>query len=958
MEKYKKITICFNRNIRQRSLVFLLFIGSFFLVQAFALFGDSGRLPVSASLPKVEQASSLSIAQSLPNPQSLIEQGKTLYNQGKFSQAVAVLKQALVVFQKEGNVLEQAMTLSNLSLAYQQLGLWKEAEQAISDSLNLLQYSQNVAKSTDKLKVIAQTLDIQGKLQLSLGRAEQALNIWQQAAAIHTQVGNQTGAINSKLNQAQALQTLGFYRRSLTTLTELNQILQNQPDSLTKAVGLRSFGDALQLVGNFQESEKVLKQSLAIAQKLGLSDQISAALFSLGNAARTQQKGNTEKTRQITEKALSYYQQAAEQSTSPTTKLQAQLNQLSLIVETINKNCSPSTSACQVRGERLPEIQKLLSQIPDQLNNLPANRTAVYARINLAQSLIKLSASGNKQAAQLLASAAQQAKDLGDQRAEAYALGSLGSLYEQTRQVKNALEITNQSLLLAQTINAPDIAYRWQWQLGRLLKAQGNLEGAIAAYESAVKSLESLRGDLVSINPDVQFSFRESVEPVYRELVALLLQSPNPRGDNSVTPEQQKNLDKARNVIESLQQAELVNFFREDCLTGFPSQIDKVDSKAAVIYPIILPDRLEVVVSLPNAPLRHYSTLLPQSEVEAVFASLRKAIAPESVDPNLRGTPGEPESPQSPAPNHQPSGTETDRNRAGGLVAKSTDYLPLSRKVYDWLIRPAEQDIAKSEVKTLVFVLDSSLLNLPMAVLHDGKQFLVEKYAIAYTPGLQLLDPNKPLTRSKLSGFKAGISQYRELKLSGSEKIIEFPALGFVEQELEKIKPQLSGPVLLNEQFTSTAIQKAIQSVPFPIVHLATHGVFSSNAEETFILTWDGSLNIDQLNSKLRSRQIGGKGAIELLVLSACQTATGDKRAALGLAGVAVKAGARSTLATLWFVSDQGTAQLMTQFYQELADPTISKAEALRRAQVALMKAKPNQDPRVWAPYVLVGNWL
>lgn len=950
MEKSRKIRVYFNKNRRQKPLLILLFIGSFFLVQAFALFGDSGRLPVSASLPRVEQARSLLLAQSLPNPQSLIEQGKTLYNQGKFSQAVAVLKQAAATFQKERNVLEQAMTLSNLSLAYQQLSLWKEAEQAILESLNLLQYGQNVAKSTDKLKVIAQTLDIQGKLQLSLGRAEQALNTWQQAAAIHTQVGNQTGAINSKLNQAQALQALGFYRRSLKTLTELNQILQNQPDSLTKAVGLRSFGDALQLVGNLQESEKVLKQSLDIAQKLQSADQISAALFSLGNTARLQQKGNTEKTRQITENALSYYQQAAAQSTSPTTKLQAQLNQLSLIIETINKNCSPSTSACQVRGESLPEVQKLLSQIPAQLNNLPANRTAVYARINLAQSLIKLSASGNKQAAQLLASAVQQAKKLGDQRAEAYALGSLGSLYEQTRQVKNALEITNQSLLLAQTINAPDIAYRWQWQLGRLLKAQGNCEAAIAAYESAVKSLESLRGDLVSINPDVQFSFRESVEPVYRELVALLLQSPNPRGDSSATPEQEKNLLKAREFIESLQQAELRNFFREDCLTGFPGQIDKVDPKAAVIYPILLPDRLEVVVSLPNAPLRHYATALSQSEVEGVFAGLRKAIDPKSVDPNPRGTPGEPESPQS-------SGTETDRNR-GGLVPVSTNYLPLSQKVYDWLIRPAEQDIAKSEVKTLVFVLDSSLLNLPMAVLNDGKQFLVEKYAIAYTPGLQLLDPNKPLTRGKLSGFKAGISKKIELKLSGSEQTLKFPALGFVEQELEKIKPQLSGPVLLNEQFTSTAIQQAIQSVPFPIVHLATHGVFSSNAEETFILTWDGSLNIDQLNSKLRSREVGGKGAIELLVLSACQTATGDKRAALGLAGVAVKAGARSTLATLWSVSDQGTAELMTQFYQGLADPTISKAEALRRAQVALLKNSRYQQPRYWAPYVLVGNWL
>lgn len=956
MGKYKIIRrIFFNGNISKKFFLVLLFLSSFFLVQVFVLFTGAGTLPVAANLVKVEQASSFSIAQNLT------EQGKTLYEQGKFAQAVTVLKQAAVAFQKEGNVIEQAMTLSNLSLAYQQLGLWKEAEQAISESLNLLEYNQDVVKSTDQWQIIAKTLDIQGKLQFSLGRTEQALNTWQKAAAIHTQLGNETGKISSLINQAQALQALGFYRRSLTTLTELNQTLQNQPDSLNKTVGLRSLGDALQLVGNLQESEKVLKQSLAIAQKLRLSEQISAALFSLGNTARAQQKGNTDKTRQITESALSYYQQAAVQATSPTTKLQAQLNQLNLIVETINQNCSPATSTCIVRGGSLPEAQALLSQIQAQLNNLPANRTSIYAKINLAQSLIKLSLpvpsllsedranQPLKQAAQLLAKAVQEAKNLGDQRAVAYALGSLGNLYEQTGQLNNALEITNQSLLLAQTINASDIAYRWQWQLGRLLKARGNREGAIAAYESAVKSLESIRGDLISINPDVQFSFRESVEPVYRELVSLLLQSPNTRTDSSVTPEQQKNLEKARNVIESLQQAELVNFFREDCLTGFPGQIDQVDPKAAVIYPIILPNRLEVVLSLPNAPLRHYSTPISQSEIETVFASLRKAIARESVDP--RGAPEETESPQSP-------GTETDPNRSLIRVDEGTDYLPQSQKVYDWLIRPAEQDIAKSDVKTLVFVLDSSLLNLPMAVLHDGKQFLVEKYAIAYTPGLQLLDPNKPLTKSRISALKAGISEPRQIKLSSSEKPVTFSALPFVKQELEKIKPQLSGPVLLNEEFTSAAIQKAIASVSFPVVHLATHGLFSSNAEETFILTWDGSLNIDQLNTKLRSRAIGGKGAIELLVLSACQTATGDKRAALGLAGVAVKAGARSTLATLWFVSDQGTAELMTQFYQGLADPTISKAEALRRAQVALLKNNRYQQPRLWAPYVLVGNWL
>jgi len=233
-----------------------------------------------------------------------------------------------------------------------------------------------------------------------------------------------------------------------------------------------------------------------------------------------------------------------------------------------------------------------------------------------------------------------------------------------------------------------------------------------------------------------------------------------------------------------------------------------------------------------------------------------------------------------------------------------------------------------------------------MAVLNDGEQFLVEKYAIALTPGLQLLDP-KPLVRGKLTALKAGLTEARDT----------FPPLPYVGQELEQIRSEVPGELLLNQAFTSSAIQAAIDSVPFPVVHLATHGQFSSNAEDTFILTWDDRLNVNEINSLLQAREDSGRNAIELLVLSACQTATGDKRAALGLAGIAIRAGARSTVATLWSVSDAGTAELMVRFYQQLADTTITKAEALRRAQVELLKGDYS-DPFYWAPYVLVGNWL
>jgi CHAT domain-containing protein len=953
--------------LKAKTLFVWLFLFSFFLAQGFAWFSDTGILPVFAYLPATvnvvqgsapycsdnqltplpckgmeEPSSPLSNkAAPFPSPRrlteqnggspstsQLLQQGRELYEQGEFSEAAVVLQQAAAAFKQEGDGLRQAMTLSNLSLTYQQLGLWSEAEQAITDSLNLLQAGENIRNvpkegTSERSQILAQALDIQGRLQLSLGKDEQALNTWQQAAATYAQVGNEMGVTGSRINQAQALQALGLYRRALTTLTELNQTLQTQPDSPLKAVALRSLGDALQLVGNLKKSEEVLQQSLEIAQRLRSPSDISAALFSLGNTTRAQQ---------TTQAALEFYQQAAEATTSPTTKVQAQLNQLSLLLET----------------KQLSEAQNLWLQIQPQLVNLPLNRAAVYARINVAQSLMKLSTSESKEAAQLLATAVQQAKRLGDQRGTAYALGNLGRLYEQTGQLSSAKELTEQSLLLAQALNAPDIAYSWQWQLGRLLKAQGDREGAIAAYTSAVNTLKSLRSDLVSINPDVQFSFRESVEPVYRELVSLLLQSQG-------TQSNQKNLEQARDVIESLQLAELVNFFREDCLNGTPIQIDQVDPQAVVIYPIVLEDRLEVVLSLPKAPLRHYSTLLPKAEVESVFTQLRQAVAPLSVDPN-RGAAPEPTS-------NDNSPSINDPNRASLRVegrnnlTSQPEYLPLAQKVYQWLIQPAEQDIAASEAKTLVFVLDGPLLNLPMAVLHDGKQFLVEKYAIALTPGLQLLDP-KPLVRGKLTALKAGLTEARQLKTSSSTAPLEFSALPFVGKELEQIQMEVPGELLLNQEFTSAAIQNEIDSVPFPVVHLATHGQFSSSADDTFILTWDDRLNVNQLNNLLRSREESGRGAIELLVLSACQTAAGDERAALGLAGVAVKAGARSTLATLWFVSDAATAQLMTRFYRELADTTITKAEALRRAQVALLESNQYQHPIYWAPYVLVGNWL
>lgn len=833
-------------------------------------------------------ASGSPIAQSLM-PSDLSQQGRELYQSGRFLEASQVWQQAADAYQRSGDSLNQALTLSHLSLAHQQLGQFPQAKQAIDTSLALLK-SPESGRDQRRTAVLAQALNAQGNLQLAQGQTEAALATWQEATTLYTQLGDSSGRVGSLINQAQALQTMGFYLQARKLLAEVEQSLQKQEDAQIQSAGLRSLGDSLRSLGDLPGSKRALEQSLAVAQQANLAAEIDSTLLSLGNTVRAGSDATA---------ALRYYQQVAEQAVSPAVRLQARLNQLSLLIET----------------QQWSAAQTLQANLQKALENLPASRTTVYARINFVQSLLRL-----KQAvanpsltwqaiAQTAASAVRTAQSLQDVRAEAYALGNLAGVYERTGQWSEAERLTRKALVLAQAVNATDIAYQWQWQLGRVLKAQSRQQGgnlgvyteAVAAYSEAVKTLKTLRNDLVAFTPDVQFSFRDSVEPVYRQLVGLLLEPIDPQS-------LQSNLQQAREVIESLQIAQLENFFQEACLNARPTQIDRVDAQAAVVYSIVLEDRLAVILSLPNQPLRYYATRIPQAEIEGRLDRIRRLFR---------------------------------------RTAPTGDRLQATQEMYDLLLRPAEADLAASNIETLVFVLDGALQNIPMAALYDGKQYLMEKYRIALAPGLQLLDP-QPLTQERLKVLVGGLSEASQ----------GFSALPGVKAEVQNITSNLPSEVLLNQQFTSSTLQSQIEGTPYSVVHLATHGQFSSSAAETFILAWDTPINVKQLDSLLRTREERDRPPIELLVLSACQTATGDRRAALGLAGIAVRSGARSTLATLWPVDDESTALFMVKFYQGLAQQKLTKAEALRRAQIEVQKQPEFSHPYFWAPFVLVGNWL
>jgi CHAT domain-containing protein len=816
---------------------------------------------------------------------NLTQQASDQYRDRRFAEAAALFRQAA---QAQTDPIQKALSLSNLSLCYQQMGQWPAANQATTDSLALLQNGSNPI-------ALAQVLDIQGSLLLAQGQAEPALTAWEQSAKLYQQQNQPNRALASQTNQAQALQNMGLHRRAISLL-QSSLKLSSEPNATDRlptqleaiapstetTMALRTLGESLRSMGDLTAARLVLDRSLTIATAIEQADAIPLIQLSLGNTARAQSD---------TPNALKFYQQAA---IAPTIGIrsQAQVNQFSLLLDSNQANAATT----------------LLPQLQSQLSQLPATRSGITTRINLAKGMMRLDNPPVADITSSLITAIDQATSLNDPRLKSYAIGTLGSIYERNQQLPKAKTLTQQALNLSQQVSANEVSYLWQWQLGRILNAEGNIEPAIAAYQGAVSNIKSLRADLTATSSDVQFSFRDTVEPIHRQLVSLLLQS-----------DRANHLETARDVIESLQLVELDNFFREACLSANPALIDQVDQKAAVIYPILLEDQLAIISSIPQAKnpgqrdLRYYKIGKSRSEVEKFASRLR-----EDLD--------------------QPNTLELTR--------------PKLQKMYDWLLRPIEQDLASSSVETLVFVLDGALRNVPMAALHDGKQFLVERYSIALTPGLQLLSP-KSLKQENLNVLVAGLTEARPPA---------FAALPNVADEVKTIQAAIPNQLLLNESFTSKNFQERIAAVPFPVLHLATHGQFSSQADDTFILTWDKKLKVNQFSSFLRSTESSKSKALELLVLSACETAAGDDRSALGIAGVAIRSGARSTVATLWRINDEASATLMGEFYRQLSQikkTGITRAEALRQAQLAILNNPDfEQEPYYWAAYVMIGNWI
>jgi len=507
----------------------------------------------------------------------------------------------------------------------------------------------------------------------------------------------------------------------------------------------------------------------------------------------------------------------------------------------------------------------------------------------------------------LLLDAERIGEKIMDKKIISMASGFTGQYLETLNQVDDAIQKTRKAIFYADKQNDSEILYVWQWQLGRLFKKCHQIEKAITAFKNSISTLSKIRSELFSGSRMQTNIFETNVKPVYMGLAGLYLD----QADHETDPQLKENkIILARNVMESLKNAELQDYFEDECVSKNqkkkPNMLLRTPEGVALLYPIALSDRLTILITLPDA-IQRYSVDIQYTHLNKVVKQYRKQVQ-----------------------------TRT-----------SNEFLATSRKLYQWIIRPAEKALAESNIHTLLVAPDGVLRLIPFSSLNDGSQFLVEKYAIATIPAINLTDTKKHVQKSK------------NVLISGlSDAVQDFSALPSVQSELTDIKSIMNAKnMLFNKEYTLSKVTDELQTNDYNIVHFATHGIFGGTGKDSFLLTYESQLDMDNLETimslgKYRNHQV------DLLTLSACQTALGDERAALGLAGVAVKAGVRSAVATLWYIDDEATSLAVRELYRQLKKENISKAMALQNAQKMLIAQPRYWHPVYWAPFLLIGSWI
>jgi len=766
------------------------------------------------------------------------------------------------------------------------------------------------------------------------------------------------------MNQAQYQQAILAFNKALSKQLSINALVQR--------------GEAYRILGRNKEAISDLENALELLDKDQPSEKLAIVQISLGQAYLQDQRFY------LAHETLSDGEQSAQSLNRQ--ELLAAVNNLLGNFHNMNNKPELAKEKYQIGLEKAKQIddKSLTSTLLINLSRVEDEPKQRKSYLYQAAALIKEiehSAEQNALAIALgyqaienqlyklaytyLNEAANSSKLLNQPRLSSEANGYLGKLYEGKQRYEDALIFTEKAIQDAQRIASYDLLLQWEWQQGKLQKLTGNPNAAISSYRRAVNHIQAIRNDIPVQYHDGKSSFRATLAPIYLGLVELLIEY----AEKQEELQQQELLTEALNIVERLKTAEMQDYFKDACAVD-QAPLDDLNAVApgsAVIYPVIFSDRIELLVQIGKKKF-HKRVDSPLKTVRRLAFRINAGLRPES----------------------------------GGFFRRYSKNF--SYQLYQQLIQPWEQELKAQKIHTLVYAPDGFLRQLPLGALWTGDHYLIEDYAVVNVPGLTLMDM-KSSRRGNISALVAGVSRpgdvvdelpeemqeilattassdkvrsiSRGIRLralpgkgqSNQDLILERPLLddtkdkiqtalelpGVVD-ELQSISSIMDTQNLLDDKFLLGNFEKEI-SKSYGIVHIASHGLFSGTPEKSFLVAYDRVLNMSKLEELFKSEAFSDS-PVEILTLSACQTAEGDDRSPLGLSGVALKSGARSALGSLWPVADVVAKQLLPDFYNNLNAHNMTKAKALQAAKIKLLKQNEYSHPGLWASFILIGNWL
>lgn len=743
-------------------------------------------------------------------------------------------------------------------------------------------------------------------------------------------VGQTDQVVRLLLQEGQRYRAAGYLRDAQPLVREAVDLASGLQDLGLRALASSALGQLYAtpgsnaaLIGSWPDPESFFNESLSLAQKSENYGVIALVASRIGEWQLQQGKVRT---------AADFYTEsvrAARLASNPS------IQSVALI------GLARTQSALQQDDKALKTLERVIN-----LGYSASPQAVVASNLNVISVARELSNSRQIWATVLKENDAWT--DQLDNRLLARHYGEMGRWYELEQQLDVSLDYTELALKTAP--EAHDLAYDWEWRLGRIFEKMNERSAAINAYRRAARHVEAIRHNILDSHYKGRSSFRQALAPIFLTLADLLMQ----QADNEPKEKQvQSLLIEAQNVVEQLKSSELQDYFRNVCaINQTQSLSDATLSKTAVLYPVLLPERLALLVKL-DGIYHHINVPVASAEVDRTVDSLMDSLQ----NPNLP-------------------------------VAYRRD----AQTLYRWLVEPIKKLLANSDVSTLFFIPDGSLRRMPLAVVWDGEKHLIEKYAIASAPGLTLLNA-EPFSSVQPTTLLAGISNpgtvldeidpelveaflesYRIRRARGlafrrstpsttddsqrklDERVEAFSLPGVID-EVEQLSRLVPSTLLLDDEFKLERFRNEISDGSYRVVHIASHGYFGGTAEDSWLMAHDELLDMNELSQLFKPKEFADQ-PIELLILSACQTAEGNDRAPLGLSGVALSSGARSVLGTLWVVADEATSDFMQTFYRQLRNANNSKAEALRRTQLATIKQERFSHPFYWSSFVLIGSWL